>query len=120
MSDVGSRAEQQAQAAGDETLRDAGEELMRMALAELPKGDPAEDPDPAVALAELGYIREVHPGVIAVGFRGPYAAKLHEAKHYNHPRGGKAKFLEDPLKALIPHLQGIAAGKLRARFKART
>lgn len=33
-----------------------------------------------------------------VGFDLKYAMNQHETMHYKHPRGGKAKFLEDPLK----------------------
>lgn len=35
---------------------------------------------------------------VTVGFGVPYAAKQHEELGYKHPRGGKAKYLEDPLK----------------------
>jgi len=34
-----------------------------------------------------------------VGFGEIYAAAQHEIETYNHPKGGKAKFLEDPFKA---------------------
>ena len=33
-----------------------------------------------------------------VGFGVPYAAKQHEEVGYNHPRGGQAKYLEEPMK----------------------
>ena len=32
-----------------------------------------------------------------VGYSLPYALRQHEELNYYHPRGGKAKFLEDPL-----------------------
>ncbi len=32
-----------------------------------------------------------------VGYSLPYALRQHEELNYDHPRGGKAKFLEDPL-----------------------
>lgn len=35
-----------------------------------------------------------------VGFNMPYAAVQHEHTEYNHPRGGKAKYLEDNLKEM--------------------
>lgn len=31
-----------------------------------------------------------------VGFTSPYALKQHEELAYNHPRGGQAKYLEQP------------------------
>ncbi|AGK98168.1 HK97 gp10 family phage protein [Clostridium pasteurianum] len=34
-----------------------------------------------------------------VGFSEPYAVKQHEHLEYQHPKGGKAKYLEDPFKA---------------------
>lgn len=33
-----------------------------------------------------------------VGFSEPYAASQHEHLEYKHPKGGKAKYLEDPFK----------------------
>ncbi len=37
-----------------------------------------------------------------VGFGEEYAAKQHEEVEYNHPRGGQAKYLEEPMKENIP------------------
>ena len=33
-----------------------------------------------------------------VGFNTPYALRQHEELSYNHPQGGEAKYLENPLK----------------------
>ena len=33
---------------------------------------------------------------VYVSFNTPYARRQHEELGYNHPRGGKAKYLEDP------------------------
>ena len=33
----------------------------------------------------------------AISFNTPYAVRQHEELSYRHPRGGKAKYLEDPL-----------------------
>ena len=33
---------------------------------------------------------------VYISFNTPYARRMHEELGYNHPRGGKAKFLEDP------------------------
>lgn len=52
-----------------------------------------------------GHIEEspvgLGPDVIAreVSFTTPYAARQHEETTWNHPKGGKAKYLSDPLKA---------------------
>lgn len=49
-----------------------------------------------------------------VGFPLVYAAVQHEHLEFNHPLGGKAKYLEDPYKAAIPRFeQAIAAGIAR-------
>ena len=112
-------AEQVRQAAA-EGLEEAAERVRARAAEEAPKTDPVRDPDPAATLAEDGRV-EMSPGgghARAV-FDGPYAAKQHEAKHFEHPRGGKAKFLEDAVKEIVPELDGIVAGKVRARVKAR-
>jgi hypothetical protein len=42
-----------------------------------------------------------------VGFDLEYAMNQHESMHYKHPRGGKAKFLEDPLKQKSDQYVGI-------------
>lgn len=34
--------------------------------------------------------------VVYISFNTPYARRQHEEVGYNHPRGGKAKYLEDP------------------------
>jgi len=47
------------------------------------------------ALSPTGLPREI---VGIVGFNTPYALAQHERFDYNHPKGGKWKYLEDPLK----------------------
>ena len=34
---------------------------------------------------------------VYISFNTPYARRQHEELGYNHPRGGKAKYLEDPV-----------------------
>lgn len=66
--------------------------------------------------------KEVHrsgdPGegraVIRIGTSGiPYAARQHEELGYNHPKGGEAKYLENPLNELASQL----VEKIRARVQ---
>lgn len=45
----------------------------------------------AVNLSGLGTIQA------AVTFNRPYAVRQHEELGYRHPKGGKAKYLEDPM-----------------------
>lgn len=48
--------------------------------------------------------------VLEVSFNTPYAAKQHEDTHLKHPKGGKAKYLSDPFKAMMPrYVQAVAA-----------
>jgi len=35
---------------------------------------------------------------VYISFNTPYARRQHEELGYNHPRGGKAKYLEDPFR----------------------
>jgi hypothetical protein len=43
--------------------------------------------------------------VIRIGTSGiPYAARQHEELGYNHPKGGEAKYLENPVNELAPRL----------------
>ena len=116
MSTLGKNTAAQMQAAARDALAEAGERLRAQAARDIPKGDPAEDPDPAFALREHGHVELSPDGRhVTVRFDGPYAAWQHENQHAVHPRGGKAKFLEDNLKELLPQLQSIVAGEVRAR-----
>lgn len=46
---------------------------------------------------------------VVVAFPLVYAARQHEETSWRHPIGGKAKFLEDPLKARIPRYERALA-----------
>jgi hypothetical protein len=111
-----------ADAAAD-ALRDAAERVKARSDADIPVGDPAKDPAPLFALRERGTVEvTTDPDgrhVATVRYPGPYAAKLHEAQGLEHPRGGKPKFLEDALKAELPHLADAVAGAVRARVSRR-
>ena len=48
-----------------------------------------------------------------VSFNTPYAAVQHEDTSFRHPRGGKAKYLEDPLKQYAPQMRT----RLNAAFR---
>ena len=39
---------------------------------------------------------EEEPLKVRAGYSLPYAMKQHEELDFNHPKGGKAKYLEDP------------------------
>lgn len=39
---------------------------------------------------------------ISISFNTPYAAVQHERLDFNHPKGGKAKYLEDAFNDVVP------------------
>jgi hypothetical protein len=63
-----------------------------------------------------GHIEDLSgPGIIAreISFNTPYAARQHEELTWKHPRGGKAKYLEDPLKAHAREGEALVAATIR-------
>ena len=54
---------------------------------------------------------------VTVGYDLPYAMKQHEELDYNHPRGGKAKYLEDPFnenaERYVEHIRKKAGDAIR-------
>lgn len=54
---------------------------------------------------------------VTVSYSLPYAMKQHEELGYNHPGGGKAKFLEDPFNEnadkYIKHIGDKAGGAIK-------
>jgi hypothetical protein len=94
-------------AAGEQTVEDVARQVLAEAERDLPVGDPADDPDPSVALKRRGQIVHVDGGVI-VEFRTPYAAKQHEDLRLKHPRGGNPKFLEAAVTRAIGGVESSA------------
>ena len=48
-----------------------------------------------------------------VGFNEPYALAQHERLDFHHPKGGKAKYLEDPLKENADRFGDHLSGRMR-------
>ena len=48
-----------------------------------------------------------------VTYNTPYAARQHEELSYRHPRGGQAKYLEQPLRAMVPEFESRLAAAMR-------
>lgn len=44
---------------------------------------------------------------VAVGYTANYALYVHENLEANHPNGGQAKYLEEPMRTLAPELRRI-------------
>lgn len=111
-----------ADALNDEGL-DALEEYARATLlpmirAQLPVGDPSLDPDPGTSLRDaLTLRREGRQLVIEIDTE--YAAVQHFS-HYLHPRGGKTRFLEDPLQVAAGFVENVIGEAIRQRLARET
>lgn len=49
---------------------------------------------------------------VYVSFNTPYAVKQHEDLTLNHPRGGKAKYLEDPYKRKATNIAKLVQNRI--------
>lgn len=101
--------------AGGDVLLALGELLAQMTKADLPKGDPALDPDPGYALADHVEVRR-YGNFVSVSVEAPYAAAQHESLQFKHPRGGRPKFLERNATAIVARLEGELAATIARRF----
>lgn len=88
-----------------------------LAIEYMPEHDPIRDPDPAVNLAERISWHWLQDGSIKIIVDTEYAAKQHEALHFEHPRGGGPKYLERAVTERIPLIQGTVAVHVEARTK---
>lgn len=50
---------------------------------------------------------------VTVGYSLPYALRQHEHTEYNHPKGGKAKYLEDPYKRNVSRYQNFISKNIK-------
>lgn len=108
---------QQLRAAMQDSMEDLGHEIIAGAAENAPPSPPPdEDPNEAVSIRESGYVEPRPGGGVEVGFRTPYVVKLHEALHYDHPRGGGPKFLENEVAAVASQLEGRLAVEMRTRM----
>jgi hypothetical protein len=92
----------------DDALEEIGEDLLGRAQRDAPIEEGT--------LRASGDVRVVTgrgAGVAVVSFNTPYAAKQHEELEYEHPRGGRAKYLEANLKAMAPAYRARIAAAFR-------
>jgi len=54
---------------------------------------------------------------VYISFNTPYARRQHEELDYNHPRGGKAKYLEDPFNRLKQKVVKMAELRIKKALK---
>jgi hypothetical protein len=104
------------EAAGGDVLQAVGELLAEMTRRDLPVGDPEKDPDPGYALAEHVKVRR-YGNFVSVSVEGPYAAVQHENLQFEHPRGGRAKFLERNAIAILKTFEADLAATIARRFR---
>lgn len=57
---------------------------------------------------------------VEVGFGTDYAVRQHEGTHYEHPRGGEAKYLETAMRDAMSGYLGRLAQRTEANAKAGT
>ena len=75
--------------------------------------------------AEAGReMKDAFPGkegkekAVYISFNTPYARRQHEELDYNHPLGGKAKYLEDPFSRNKDKVLKYAAKQVKKTLKA--
>ena len=82
-------------AAARVALQFVGEDLLGRAQREAPVDEGTLRGSGSVEVTERGDRLSVE-----VSFSTPYAARQHEEVTWQHPKGGKSKYLEDPLKEM--------------------
>lgn len=103
---------QHIKATGIKSLQKMGVDLLGKAVQQAPVRDgflrgsgsvrfdtgPVAETDRSGAIRIAGQAPASSEPTCTVGFGVPYAARQHEGLNYRHPMGGKAKYLEDPMK----------------------
>jgi hypothetical protein len=95
----------------------AAEAIKVAAIHNMPVGDPEEDPDPNVALAENVNITPSILGGYVISVDTPYAAKAELDMRLKHPRGGGSRYLQRALAEVTPRFVGMTASKVDAETK---
>jgi len=105
-------------ASGHAAVYASGRAVARRGFREV-GSEPVESPEHL----EMRERRAVHEGGLGdavmgeVGFNTPYALVQHERLDFNHPKGGKAKYLEDNLKEQADRYQDNLADHLRGALR---
>jgi hypothetical protein len=95
-------------AAARSALESIGEDLLGRAQREAPVEEGTLRGSGAVEVSE-----DSNSISVEVSFSTVYAARQHEEVTWNHPKGGKAKYLEDPLKAMSQRYLAALAAAIR-------
>ena len=105
----GDRLKAIANIAASQGLMKAGEALLSEAKEQVPVDEGT--------LRASGMVEQVTPTRVEVSFNTRYAARQHEELSYRHPKGGKAKYLEDPLKQGAARWRAIIQRELTKAMK---
>lgn len=88
-------------------IRDGAEVILTEAI--------DETPIDTGTLRRSGTVTEApQDNAVYISFNTPYAVKQHEDLTLNHPRGGKAKYLEDPFKRNAKKVERLVAQRVKA------
>lgn len=103
----GEEAERIIRKAAFEAIRDGAEAILTEAI--------DETPIDTGTLRRSGTVTEApREAAVYVSFNTPYARRQHEDLTLKHPRGGKAKYLEDPFKRNAEKVKRLAAQRVKA------
>lgn len=103
----GEEAERLIRETAFQTIRDGAEAILMEAVNEAPID--------TGTLRRSGTVTEApQENTVYVSFNTPYARRQHEDLTLNHPRGGKAKYLEDPFKRNAKKVERLVAQRVKA------
>lgn len=104
--------------AGFAALRELVEEIVRDSKADTPPTNMGEhrNPDPERPPLRESYHVRWFGTFVSISVEAPHAVKQHEALHFKHPRGGRAKFLERHVAAANNRYQGKLAASVRTHL----
>lgn len=102
----GEEAERLIREAAMDAIRTGAEHILTEAI--------NETPIDTGTLRRSGTVTEAPAeDAVYVSFNTPYARRQHEDLTLRHPRGGKAKYLEDPFKRNVGRVQRLTALRVR-------
>lgn len=86
-------------------LVDGADHLLQVSQTEVPVDEGT--------LRGTGAVHIVTDTKVAVSYDTPYAVRQHEELGYRHPKQGKAKYLEDPMRSEAPEVRRLVQAAIR-------
>lgn len=102
----GAQATREVRKGAQEGLRLAAEHLLTKSVAQCPVNEGTLRRSAAVDISTDGM-------TAIVSYNTVYAARQHEELSWRHPKGGKAKYLEDPLHSEAQKMRRIIRTQIR-------